>query len=185
MKRALLISCSVFLAASAAIGCKSTGAPTNSNTISTPTPAPAAPVVKVNWSLTEPKVNIMDGTSIQFINSNDPIYFHLCFQSKGSCSVPIDIQTPKGCYIENNVQGWSTRRSVRIKWDDEKAQAQQWSIDDSHTALIPPNSTAFINELKMHKKFSIQLGCASYDSAVMTLDIAGLPEAMATLSVKH
>jgi hypothetical protein len=163
------------------------------STIVTPVTTPAQPEPTKaevnNWSVTTPDVNSMDGVATQFINSEDRgVYLHLCFQSKGACDVPIAVQAPRDCFIESNVyhEYSSHLRRVRVKFDDEKPQVQVWGIADSHNAIIPHGSqAAFIDQLKKHKKFSIELGCASYDSDVVTLDIAGLPEAMATLSVKH
>lgn len=150
--------------------------------------APAMPEVN-NWSVTTPDVNRMDGIATQFINSEDRgVYLHLCFQSKGACDVPIAVQAPRNCFIESNVyhEYSSHLRSVRVKFDDGKPQVQVWGITDDHNAINPRGSqAAFIDQLKKHKKFSIELGCASDDSDVVTLDIAGLPEAMAKLSVKH
>jgi hypothetical protein len=166
----------------------------NSWTTAAPPPTPSQAAVPAkpevsNWNVTTPDVNSMDGVTTQFINSeNRGVYLHLCFQSKGACDVPIAVQAPRDCFIESNVyhEYSSHLRRVRVKFDDEKPQVQVWAIADSHNAIIPHGSqAAFIDQLKKHQKFSIELGCASYDSDVVTLDIAGLPEAMATLSVKH
>jgi hypothetical protein len=139
-----------------------------------------------NWSLTTSEVNAMDGVATPYLNSADRgVFLHLCFQSNGACDVPVVVQAPLDCFIENNVDGYSYRRQVRVRFDDEKPQVEAWGIVDSHHAIYQRGpKAAFIDRLKKHKKFTIELGCASYDSDVVTLD-AGLTEAMTKPSVNR
>jgi hypothetical protein len=67
---------------------------------------------------------------------------------------------------------------VRAKFDDEKPSTEIWSIVDSHDAIFPHGSQAFIAKLKKHSKFLIEFGCDASDSDVITIGIRGLQSSL-------
>jgi hypothetical protein len=66
-----------------------------------------------------------------------------------------------------------------VKFDDEKPHIEIWSIVDSHDAIFPHGSQAFIAKLKKHSTFLIEFGCGASDSGdVITMGIRGLQSSL-------
>jgi len=146
---------------------------------STPTETPSIPEVSPSdWQISEPQVNSMDGAVTRFVSTSGFAHLCLCFKNGKPCSVPVWVQAPKHCFIESNVEGSNYSRRVRAKFDDEKPSTEIWSIVDSHDAIFPHGSQAFIAKLKKHSKFLIEFGCDASDSDVITIGIRGLQSSL-------
>jgi hypothetical protein len=133
----------------------------------------------------------MDGVITRFVSSTHCLlegidfggfaYLRLCVENGKPCSVPVAVDTPKGCFVESNVEDSNYSRRVRVKFDDEKPHTEIWSIVDSHHGIFPPNSPAFIAKLKKHSTFLIEFGCGASDSAVVTIGIRDLQSSLVSM----
>lgn len=138
-----------------------------------------------NWTVSDPQVDQMDGLVRQFVETGAVVRVRLCFQDRKLCSVPAAIVAPEGCFIESNVDDRTYARRIRIKFDDGKAITEVWGISDSHHAVFPFNSGAFVRELGKHNVLRMEFGCADYDSSVTTFNVSGLQAALAGLKVHN
>lgn len=139
---------------------------------------PSVPAASSDWIVADPQVNKMDGAVTRIIKTRGPAQLVLCFENGKPCSVPVAVHVPSGCTVESNVENLEWSRRLRVRFDDEKARTEIWSIVDDREAVFPHNSAAFIAELKKHKTFMIELGCNPSDSYVLTVGIQGLQSAL-------
>ncbi|HEY3929856.1 MAG TPA: hypothetical protein VGL89_15905 [Candidatus Koribacter sp.] len=139
-----------------------------------------------DWEIQEPTVNPMDNATSQFLSTGYTVTLVLCFQNGKPCghgSLPVYLKTPCS-WIDSN-ESTSSRRRIRIKFDDGKASTVNWGISDDHKAIFPPNPQAFTAELKKHKTFMVELGCDRSDPGeVVDIGVEGLQLALDSAKLK-
>jgi hypothetical protein len=134
-----------------------------------------APPKAPSWRVEPPQVDVMDGSKRQYISTE---YLgsdlELCFENGRPCSVSVAVRAPGHCVVESNISGEFHERSVRLKFDDEKAIKQSWGIADNRKAIFPHSQRAFIASLKKHKTLWVEFGCDRDDNDTVFFDIDGL-----------
>ena len=140
---------------------------------------------KTDWNVSAGRINPMDNVSTQFVSTGYIVKLILCFENGKPCghgNAPVFVTSP--CWIEADEPG-RYRRTIRVKFDDNKALTERWGITDDHKGLTPPNPGAFVADLKKHKTLMVEFGCDRSDPGeVMTLLIQGLQEALDSAHLK-
>lgn len=189
MKTALLAVGLVAVAVFVVFGTKHQGSiaglPASPVTAATASPAPD-PSTQNEWVI-RTQTSQIDDVTTTFVDSDGGTKLGgivLCFQNKGKCHVPVYYSMPGDCFVESNVDGEysSYERRIRYRFDGDKPRTAIWSIADDHSAIIPPNSKAFIEEIEHHKNMVLEAGCASYDRGELTANLIGLLD---TLNQAH
>jgi hypothetical protein len=64
----------------------------------------------------------------------------------------------------------ATRRTVRIQWDDEAAEVQQWTVSESAKELFAPDGVAFMRRMANAKR--LRFGFNPFNAEPVTAEFA-------------